>query len=104
MNLFISSNFTVFNLFSVYEYFELFCYDDCKNNTVNNYKVSIPKDKVLKLNQYFENKEKKGKGYLITKLILSTSVRNFISRFLTVKINTPEVNPSSKLFIYMEYR
>ena len=85
MNLFNKNNFTVFNLFSVYEYFELLCYDDFKNNTVNNYKVSIPEDKVLKLNQYFENKEKKGKGYLITKLILSSLVRKFISRFLTGK-------------------
>ena len=66
VNLFNISNFTVFNLFPVYEYLELLCYDDFKNNTIDNYKVSIPEDKILKLNQYFENKEKKGKGYLIS--------------------------------------
>ena len=56
-----------------------------KNNTIDNYKVSIPEDKILKLNQYFENKEKKGKGYLITKLILSRLIIKFLSRFLTGK-------------------
>ena len=61
----------------------LWCF---KNNTVNNYKLSIPEDKVLKLNQYFENKDKKGKGYLITKLILSRLVRKFISRFFNWKM------------------
>ena len=50
VNLFNTSNFTEFNLFSVYEYLELLCYDDFKNNTIDNYKVSIPEDKVLKLN------------------------------------------------------
>ena len=50
MNLFNTSNFTVFNLFSVYEYLELLCDDDFKNNTIDNYKVSVPEDKVLKLN------------------------------------------------------
>ena len=71
-----------------------------KNNTIDDYKVSIPEDKVLKLNQYFENKDKKGKGYLITKLILSSLVRKFISRFLTGKWNSLQINP----IIYMEYR
>ena len=41
---------TVFNLFSVYECFELLCYDDFKNNIVNNYKEFIPEYKILKLN------------------------------------------------------
>ena len=35
---------TVFNLFSVYECFELLCYDDFKNNIVNNYKEFIPEE------------------------------------------------------------
>ena len=55
-------------------------------------------------NQYFENKEKNGKGYLITKLILSSSVRKFVSRFLSGKRNTPEVNPSFELFLWMKER
>ncbi len=104
MNLFNTSDFTIFNLFSVYEYFELLCYDDFKNNTIDDYNIPIPEDKVLQLNQYFENKEKKGKGYLITKLILSSSVRKFISRFLSGKRNTPELNPSFELFLWMKER
>ena len=75
-----------------------------KNNAIDNYKVSIPEDKILKLNQHFEKKEKNGKGYLISKIILSSSLRKFISRFLSGKRNELEINPDFELFNYMEYR
>ena len=45
--LFNRTNFTLFKLFSIYEYFELLCYDDFLNNTVNDYKEVIPEDKFL---------------------------------------------------------
>ena len=46
-DLFNRTNFTLFKLFSIYEYFELLCYDDFLNNTVNDYKEVIPEDKFL---------------------------------------------------------
>ena len=103
-DLFNRTNFTLFKLFSIYEYFELLCYDDFLNNTVNDYKEVIPDDKLFKLNQHFEKKEKNGKGYLISKIILSSSLRKFISRFLSGKRNELEINPDFELFNYMEYR
>ena len=57
-DLFYRTNFTLFKLFSIYEYFELLCYDDFVNNTVNDYKEVITEDKLSKLNQHFKKKKK----------------------------------------------
>ncbi len=79
-NLFNSINFTLSKLLSIYEYFELLCYEDFKRNTNEDYFTPIPEDKKKKLNEYFEKKEVE--GILISKTILSGAVRKFISRFL----------------------
>ena len=38
VRLFNQNNFTIFHIFSVYEYFELLCYEDFKNNNDEDYK------------------------------------------------------------------
>ena len=57
----------------------------------------------MKLYQIF-NKKDNGKGYLITKLILSSAVRKFISRFLSGKRNAQDINPEFELFNYLQCR
>ena len=102
--LFDENSFTLYKLFSVYEYFELLCFDDFKNNTELDYMEDIPEEKMFKLIQHFEKKENERKGYLITKQVLSSAVRKFISRFLSGKRNVQEINSNFELFTYMKYR
>jgi hypothetical protein len=104
IKLFDEHNFSLLKLFSVYEYFELLCYDDFKINTDEDYMEKIPDEKLKKLNEHFEKKDITGKGYLITKVVLSSAVRKFISRFLSGKRNEQEVNCNFELFTYMQYR
>ena len=104
IKLFNDYNFSISKLFSVYEYFELLCYDDFKNNTDQDYMEDIPEEKLKKLKEHFDKKDDIGKGYLSTKLILSSAVRKFISRFLSGKRNVQEVNSNFELFTYMQYR
>ena len=104
IKLFDEHNFSLLKLFSVYEYFELLCYDDFKKNTDEDYMEKIPDEKLKKLNEHFDKKDSTGKGYLITKLVLSSAVRKFISRFLSGKRNEQEVNCNFELFTYMQYR
>ncbi len=72
-----------------------------KNNTVNDYNVSIPEDKVLKLNNILKIKKKR-KRIFNHKINFRSSVRKFISRFLTCKRNSLEINPSFELFFVDE--
>ena len=104
IRLFNQNNFTIFHIFSVYEYFELLCYDDFKNYTDNDYKKKIPEDKKKKLLDYFKKKDDTKKGYLITKLILSGAVRKFTSRVLTGQRDDREINPDFEIFSFMEYK
>ena len=104
MKLFNEYNFSLLKLFSVYEYFELLCYDNFKDNTDDDYKEIIPEENLKKLNEHFEKKDSTGKGYLITKLVLSSAVRKFISRFLSGKRSVQEINCNFELFTYMQYR
>ena len=104
IKLFNEYNFSLFKLFSVYEYFELLCYDDFKNNTDQDYMDPIPEEKLQKLNEHFIKKDNSEKGYLITRQILCSAVRKFISRFLSGKRNVQEVNHNFELFTFMQYR
>ncbi len=72
-----------------------------KNNTVNDYNVSIPEDKVLKLNNILKIKKKR-KRIFNHKINFRSSVRKFISRFLTCKRNSLEINLSFELFFVDE--
>ena len=103
-DLFNKINFSLNKLFSVYEYFELLCYEDFINNTDEDYKEKIPEEKLIRLNEHFGKKDNIGKGYLITRVILSSAVRKFISRFLSGKRKEQEVNADFELFTYMQYR
>jgi len=102
--LFNETNFTLSNLFSVYEYFELLCYEDFKKNTDKIYSTNINEDKLNQLNQFFHIN-----GKLITKTILSSVIRKFISRDLSGKRNeqnyyidfNPDF-PNCELFQYLK--
>ena len=101
-NLFNSINFTLSKLLSIYEYFELLCYEDFKRNTNEDYFTPIPEDIKMKLNEYFEKKEVE--GILISKTILSEAVRKFISRFLSGKRNQLDIEPEMELILFMKNR
>ena len=104
IRLFNENNFTIFHIFTVYEYFELLCYEDFKSNTDNDYKQKMTEDKKKTILDYFKKKDETKKGYLITKLILSGAVRKFISRVLTGQRDDREINPNFEIFGFMEYK
>ena len=103
IDLFNKTEFTLHKLFSVYEYFELLCYDDFKKNTNIEYSVKLPEEKIIRINNYFNEKDK-GNGYLITKIVLSGAVRKLISRFLSGKREEQDISPQNELFLYLQYR
>ena len=103
IDLFNKTEFTLHKLFSVYEYFELLCYDDFIENTNIEYKVKLPEEKKIQLNNYFYQKEN-GNGHLITKIVLSSAVRKLISRFLSGKREQQDISPQNELFLYLQNR
>ena len=77
-NLFRANPFTISQIISVYEYFELLCFSEFKNNIDPSYKQIIDDEKNGLIEQYFE----KNPDVLLNKLQISTAVRRFISRSL----------------------
>ena len=103
IDLFNKNEFTLLKLFSVYEYFELLCYEDFKKNTNIEYSVHLPEDIKNKINEYFKKKEE-GNGYLIKKVDLSSAVRKLISKFLSGKREEQEISPDSELLMFLQWR
>ena len=103
IDLFNKTEFTLLKLFSVYEYFELLCYEDFKKNTNIEYSVHLPEDIKNKINEYFKKKEE-GNGYLIKKVDLSSAVRKLVSRFLSGKREEQEISPDSELLMFLQWR
>ena len=94
-------NFKLINLISIFEYIELLCYPQIIENVNDDYKKEINQDEINKINQYFENNEEKK---LIKKIILATSVRKFISRFLSGKRGDNEIKEEEELLYFIQYK
>ena len=74
------SLFTVNSLIDFYNLFEHLCWDDIKEKINNEYKKTFEENEKQKIKQYFDEL---GDSFIINKLNLSTSIRRFISKYLS---------------------
>ena len=93
--------FTLEVLIDIYEYVEHLCFEQILDNVNIEFKVDIEKDKIEKINQYFNIKNDKR---FISKTQLAKAVRKFISRFLSGKRNENEVKENENILIFLEYK
>ena len=85
-------------LISIFEYIELLCYKYIIDNVNEEYKKKIEKSETNKILNYFENGEKK----LIDKMLLATTVRRLISRFLSGKRGENEIKEDENLLYFLQ--
>ena len=74
------SLFTVNSLIDFYNLFEHLCWDEIKEKINNEYKKTFEENERQKIKQYFDEL---GDSFIINKLNLSTSIRRFISKYLS---------------------
>ena len=96
-NLFQNSSFTISHILSVYEYFELLCFNQFKENMNLLYKQDIDNDTKIKVSEYFN----KNPNVLLDKIRISTAVRKFISRSL-VGQRVVEIDANQELFFTLK--
>ena len=87
-------------LVRIFELFEHLCWDQIKENLLDEFMKQIDEDKKETIIKYFKKKEDK-KGNYITKLELASAVRKFISRYLAGKRSQSEINEDKMLFDYL---
>ena len=96
-----NKSFTLEILIEIYEYVEHLCFEQILDNVNVEFKVEIEKEKIEKINQFFNKKNDKR---LITKNILAKAVRKFISRFLSGKRNENEVKENENILFFLQYK
>lgn len=93
-NLFRANQFTISHIISVYEYFELLCFNEFKNNIDPLYKQIISDEKNVLIEKYFTDRPE----VLLKQLQISTAARRFISRSLVGTREDLEVDNNPELF------
>ena len=99
MNLF-KNHFTISNIISVYEYFELLCFGEFRKNIDPSYKEQISEEKKEKIERYFLTH----KESLLNKLNICTTIRRFISRSLVGIREDLEIGANIELFGILIYK
>ena len=94
-------NVKINQLMGVYEYIELQCFEEFKDNLNKRYKEKIKKDDSKAYIEVIENLEKKSK---LTKLILAKAVRKFICRYICGKRDDDQFHKDANIFIILELR
>ena len=98
-NLF-ANPFTLSKIVSVYEYFELLCFEEFKKNIDPSYKEQIAEEKKEKIEKYFSEHP----NNILNKLIISTTIRKFISRSLVGIREDIEIGANIELFSILIYK
>ena len=101
--LFEKNKFKLMHIVSVYEYFELLCFNEFKKNLdpCNNTNEDINKERKEKMEKYFACHD----DPFINKLTIATAVRRFISRNLVgIRENNNDINGENELFNCLFYK
>ena len=93
-------NFKLNQLISIFEYFEIKSFPQIIKNINEKYKKRIDKIDIDKINNYFKNEKFK----LINKTLLLTSVKKFISRYLTEKNEENEIKENDNLLYILQIK
>ena len=95
----INKEFKINSLVKIFELFEYLCWDQIKENLLNEFMKPIDDDKKELIKNYFiKNKDKKN---YIKKIDLANATRKFISRYLAGKRSQSEINENGMLFDYL---
>ena len=95
----INKEFKINSLVKIFELFEYLCWDQIKENLLNEFMKPIDDDKKELIKNYFI-KNKDNKNY-IKKIDLANATRKFISRYLAGKRSQSEINENGMLFDYL---
>ena len=87
-------------IIDIYEFIEYLSYDIIKGNVVESYKIKLNVNQIEKLNNYFNNNQPKK----ITKKNLATTVRKYISRYLSGEKQVDQQNENENLFFILKYK
>ena len=98
-NLF-ANPFTLSKIVSVYEYFELLCFEEFKKNIDPSYKEQIAEEKKEKIEKYFSDHP----NNILNKLTISSTIRKFISRSLVGIREDLEISANIELFSILIYK
>ena len=114
-DLLINNDFKVNEILSIFEYFELLCFEEFKNNLDLAYKKELTKEQIENINLYYiyenQNKSKneinenhKQIKFKIPKKELCSTLRKVMSRSLTGLREDYEIQPEANLFEFLEYK
>ena len=92
--------FTISHILSVYEYFELLCFDEFKKNLDPLFKRDIKEESMIKIEKYFKNNPN---GFL-NKLEISSAIRKFISRNLVGLRDDNNYDRNQELFFILKFK
>ena len=90
--------FKVETLMNIFNIFELLCWDQIKDNLLNEYKMALTDKIKNKFDSFYKDQEDKRN---ITKIKLATALRRLISRYLSGKRNQNEFNEKNNLLLYL---
>ena len=94
-----NNKFIVNKLVRIYELFEYLCWDQIKDNLLDEFMNKIKEDKLKVIDEYFKNNN--NKNNFIKKNELAGAVRKFISRYLAGKRSQSDINEDKMLFDYL---
>ena len=97
----LNNEFAIEILLGIYEYFEYLCFEKIKENVNIDYKKEISKEGRDRINDYFNLPNQ---NRLITKEILSSGVRKFISRYLSGLRSDITVKVDDNIFYSLPYK
>ena len=94
-----NKEFKINNLVKIFELFEFLCWEQIKENLLEEFMKPIDNNKKELIKKYFINHE--DKSNYIKKIDLANATRKFISRYLAGKRSQSEINENGMLFDYL---
>ena len=95
-----NNKFTIEVLLGIYENFEYLCFEKIKLK-VKEHQQQMKQESIDKVNDYYNQNNQ---HRLITKAILASGVRKFISRYLCGIRNDVQVQDNENIFLFLPYK
>ena len=92
-----NQNFKVKEIFEIFSYIELLCFNPILNNLREHYKMKINENVAENIIKSYEDKKLK----IITKITLASACRKFISRYLVGLRDDTDFNENNYLYLYL---
>ena len=96
---FFKNKFSINTILSIYEYFELLCWDQIKNSVAELYNLDLEEETKKYIIEYFDNNKNKKK--LINKQNFTEALRKLMSRYLIGTKQDSDFNEKNSLSLYI---